>query len=193
VGTVTRNLAITLTLLSISLLAVLYVPWAIHRTYQTWMAIALAGGPDLTRLLVVALALLVVAFATSASNMARPLADGTWETDARDWTPRWRVQAQVVLPILVAMAILAAVVDQMPAGAGFGPWPIVAAGSAYALVWATGLGVAHLSKLLTARMHRGSGVQALQAPATTDWRKRSKRCSSPAARCQPGLPGRGWP
>lgn len=176
VGTVTRNLAITFTLLSISLLAVLYVPWAIHRTYQTWMDIALAGGPDVMRLLVVALVLLVVAFATSASNMARPLADGTWEADARDWTPPWRVQAQVILPILVAMSILAAIVDHLPASAGVGlqRWPIVAAGALYALVWAAGLGVAHLSKLITARMNRPAGVQALHAPATTDWRKALK-------------------
>ncbi len=176
VGTVTRNLAITFTLLSLSLLAVLYVPWAIHRTYQTWMDIALAGGPDVTRLLIVAIALLVVAFATSASNMARPLADGTWEADARDWTPRWRVQAQVILPILVAMSILAAIVDHLPApsGAGVQSWPTVVAGTAYALVWAAGLGVAHLSKLLTARMHRPAGVQASHAPSSTDWRRALK-------------------
>jgi len=59
-------------------------------------------------------------------------------------------------------------------GPGFQSWPILAAGSAYALVWATGLGVAHLSKLLTARMHRGTGALPLHAPVTTDWRRALK-------------------
>ena len=172
VGTVARNLAITFTLLSLSLLSVLYLPWALHHTYRTWMDIALAGGPDAARLLVVAIVLLVVAFATSASNMARPLADGTWETNAADWTPRWRVQAQVIVPILVAMAILAALVDLLPAPAtqGFKGWPIVLAGSGYAFVWATGLAVAHLSKALTARRRPGGDATARATTATTDWR-----------------------
>lgn len=166
VGTVSRNLIITFTLLSLSLLAVLYVPWAIHRVYQTWMDIAVVGGADVDRLLSVAFVLMVVAFATSASNMARPLSDGTWESDTRDWTSPWRVQMQVVVPIIVAMAILAAIIDRLPAppATGFQYWPVVWAGGGYALVWATGLAVAHLSKMLA------TGFSSASGPMATDWR-----------------------
>ncbi|MCC6989459.1 MAG: patatin-like phospholipase family protein, partial [Acidobacteria bacterium] len=175
VGTVTRNLVITFTLLSLSLLAVLCVPWAIHRTYQTWIDIAVAGGADVDRLLSVAFVLMVVAFATSASNMARPLSDGTWESDTRDWTPPWRVQMQVVVPILVAMAILAAIVDRLPVPPPLPEFPsawerlaqyesLMWAGGGFALVWATGLAVAHLSKMLA------TGFSAASGPMATDWR-----------------------
>ncbi len=171
VGTVTRNLLITFTLLSVSLLAVLYVPWFIHRTYSDWMLLAIWNAPAVTRLLLVAFTLLVVAFATSAANMARPLADGTWTTDGSDWTPRWRVQVQVVLPIVVAMAIVASIIDVLPPADGPVPWHVVQAAVGYALAWAIGLALAYLSRTLAAARERRR-AQAQGEPAAvvrTDW------------------------
>lgn len=171
VGTVSRNLAITFTLLSLSLLAVLYLPWFIHRTYNDWMTLATWNGPAVARLLIVALTLLVVAFATSAANMARPLADGSWTTDGSDWTPRWRVQVQVVLPILVAMAIVASIIDVLPPAEGPVPWHVVQAAAAYATAWGLGLGLAFLSRTIAAARDRRR-ARAQGAPAAvvhTDW------------------------
>jgi hypothetical protein len=171
VGTVTRNLAITFTLLSLSLLAVLYIPWFIHRTYQSWLGMAAAGGPGLAGLVAIAMVLLVCAITTSAANMARPLADGSWRSDAADWTSRTHVQVLVVLPILVAMAILAAVVDRLPDPPGpFGDE--ILAGAGYALVWALGLSIAHFAKTLGARRDPAAttGVAPVQGAAGTDWR-----------------------
>lgn len=164
-ATVVRNLAITFSILSLSLIAVLYLPWSIYRAFHAWQVLDLtsagAGG-----LLGVAVWLLAVAFATSASNMSRALADGTWENDARDWTPRLYVQLLVVIPILVAMAILAAFITVLPAAPDdlTVAW-VVVAGAPYAVIWSVSLLVAHLAKAASAWRRRDTST----AGGTTDW------------------------
>ena len=151
VGTVARNLIITFSILSLSLIALLYVPWMIHLAFRSWRNAAGAGSPGVSYLVAVAVVLLFVAIATSALNMARRLKDDTWEADQRHWTPRASVQMLVVVPIVVAMAVLGACLSALPPGPKEGIyWGAVIPGSvAYSVVWASALAIAYVAKAWT--------------------------------------------
>ncbi len=103
---------ITFSVLSLSLVAVLFAPWAIHLTFMNWLAMATASATAATALTAVAALLVFAAFATSCYNMARPLEDGTWQADPRGRASSTQVQLAVVLPILVATTILGAVISR---------------------------------------------------------------------------------
>ena len=92
VSTVVRNLVITFSVLSLSLVAVLFAPWAIHLTFMNWLGMATASATAATALTAVAALLVFAAFATSCYNMARPLEDGTWQADERGWASSTQVQ-----------------------------------------------------------------------------------------------------
>ena len=122
----------------------------------------------------VAAVLVFVALATSCSSMARPLKDGTWLTDQRGWTSRTQVQVLVVLPILVAMAILGAVLRGAPEVV-HGSWRsrILAPALAYAGVWALALAAAHVYKTFGGGLGGALAASAGQTPAkpvANNWR-----------------------
>jgi hypothetical protein len=168
VGTVGRNLVVTFTVLSLSIVAVLYVPWIIHLTFRYWRADAAASPLVAMWLAGVAALLLFVAFATSAYNMARPIKDGTWRTDRAGWTSTTHVQVLVVLPILVAMAILGAVIHAVPADAlTSGYARLVVPGVAYGGIWGLALAAAHLFKTMDAR-RRGSTANPFVSTNVTE-------------------------
>lgn len=155
VSTVVRNLTLTFTILSLSLLSLLFVPWVIALAFRA-LQVAAESSVWATWLLVAAGGLLALAFAVSASNMARPLKAGGWETGKGNWTPAWQAQLFVVAPILVAATMLAAVVGRVPPPPGlryvlpadWSPaWAHVAnAAVAYGAVWAVALAAAYLWK-----------------------------------------------
>ena len=173
VSTVVRNLVITFSVLSLSLVAVLFAPWAIHLTFMNWLGMATASATAATALTAVAALLVFAAFATSCYNMARPLEDGTWQADERGWASSTQVQLAVVLPILVATTILGAVIPGAPALV-HGDWPvrILAPALAYAGVWALGLAAAHLFKTFDGGPGRQLEDAAAVAPVKrlrTNW------------------------
>jgi hypothetical protein len=165
VSTVVRNLTLTFSILSLSLLSVLFVPWAVALTFR-WLQQTSESPAAATWLLVAAGLLLALAFAVSAGNMARPLRTGGWQIEKGNWTPAWQAQLFVVAPILVSMMMLAAVVGRVPPPPGFryvlpagwSPvWAHVAnAGVAYGAVWAVALAVAYLWKAT----HRSSAGES---------------------------------
>ena len=161
VATVGRNLVITFSILSLSLVAVLFAPWAIHLTFMNWLAMATASATAALALTAVAALLVFAAFATSCYNMARPLEDGTWQADPRGWVSSTQVQLAVVLPLLVATTILGAVLPSVPELL-HGSWPsrILAPAMAYAGVWALALATAHLAKTF------GGGLGTVEQPGT---------------------------
>ena len=85
----------------------------------------------------------MVTVAISTLNMAQPLNDGTWSKAGSFQASTWQVQLFVVMPALIAAALLSTVAwawarhFQLEAGRGL--WPTVLKGGlAYGGVWLTG-------------------------------------------------------
>ena len=94
VGNSLRNLVLNLTVLSLSLLAPLYLPWML--TLAFWRLTPVEPGAYAN--LVAAAALLVVTVTISTLNMAQPLKDGTWSKTGSFQAATWQVQLFVVTP-----------------------------------------------------------------------------------------------
>jgi hypothetical protein len=139
IGNSLRNLVLNLIVLSLSLLAPLYLPWILALAF--WRLVPVQ--PSAYANLLVAGALLIVTVAISTLNMAQPLADGTWSKAGSFQASTWQVQLFVVMPALLAAALLStaawAWARHFQLEAGHGLWPTVLKGGlAYGAVWLTG-------------------------------------------------------
>jgi hypothetical protein len=105
VGTTLRNLILNLSVLSLSLLAPLYLPWI--GALMFWRVVP--DEPSAVRVLVTAGILLAVTVAVSTLNMARPLKDGTWSKAGCFQASTWQVHALVVTPALIAAGLIGTV------------------------------------------------------------------------------------
>jgi hypothetical protein len=105
VGNSLRNLALNLSVLSLSLIAPLYLPWIAALLF--WRQVP--SEPEAWGTLVVAGALLALTVAVSTLNMARPLKDGTWSKAGVWQAPTWQVHLLVVAPMLVAAWLISTV------------------------------------------------------------------------------------
>ncbi len=105
VGNSARNLVLNLSVLSLSLLAPLYLPWLGALLF--WRLVPSAPAPVGT--LVTAGVLLALTVAISTLNMARPLKDGTWSKAGAFQASTWQVEVLVVVPALVAAWLLSTV------------------------------------------------------------------------------------
>ena len=105
VGNSLRNLALNLSVLSLSLIAPLYLPWIAALLF--WRLVP--SEPDAWGTLIVAGILLALAVVVSTLNMARPLKDGTWSKAGALQAPTWQVQLLVVAPMLVAAWLISTV------------------------------------------------------------------------------------
>ena len=105
VGNSARNLVLNLSVLSLSLLAPLYLPWLGALLF--WRLVP--SAPAAVGTLWTAGGLLALTVAISTLNMARPLKDGTWSKAGAFQASTWQVQVLVVVPALVAAALLSTV------------------------------------------------------------------------------------
>ena len=98
VGNSARNLLLNLSVLSLSLLAPLYLPWLAALLF--WRLVP--SEPDAVGPLLIAGLLLALTVGVSTLNMARPLKDGTWSKAGAFQASTWQVQMLVVVPALLA-------------------------------------------------------------------------------------------
>jgi hypothetical protein len=105
VGTSLRNLILNLSVLSLSLLAPLYLPWIGALVF--WRLVP--HEPSAVSALVIAGILLAVTVAVSTLNMARPLKDGTWSKTGGFQASPWQVHVLVVTPALIAAGLISTV------------------------------------------------------------------------------------
>ncbi|MGE3509517.1 MAG: patatin-like phospholipase family protein [Vicinamibacterales bacterium] len=105
VGNSARNLLLNFSVLSLSLLAPLYVPWLAALFF--WRMVP--SEPSAPVPLTVSAVLLAVTVGVSTLNMARPLRDGTWSKAGALQAPTWQVQLLVVLPALAAAGLISTV------------------------------------------------------------------------------------
>ncbi|MGE3177372.1 MAG: patatin-like phospholipase family protein, partial [Vicinamibacterales bacterium] len=105
VGNSARNLVLNLSVLSLSLLAPLYLPWLAALLF--WRLVPVEPATQWP--LWVAGALLALMVGVSTLNMARPLKDGTWAKQGSLQASPWKVQALVILPSLAAAWLLSTV------------------------------------------------------------------------------------
>lgn len=106
VGTSVRNLVLNLSVLSLSLIPLLYIPWLV--TLGFWRIVPDNGDPLWP--LFAAAALLTTTVTISTMNMSQPLKDGTWDKPVGTQAPTWKVLLLVVLPALLAVGVLSPLV-----------------------------------------------------------------------------------
>jgi hypothetical protein len=181
VSSVARNLILTFSILSLSLVTLLFAPWLLRAGFSGLQQSARSSGPMV--FLAVAGVLLVVAFAASAENLARPLKDGDYaHSQAGDSMPRWMVQLLVVLPILLALTILGALIGGRPVipswgltlSGGLPPLAahVINVGLAYAGVWALALALPYAlspSKAAKEAAKEAAGARTSWARALRAW------------------------
>jgi len=105
VGNSLRNLALNLSVLSLSLIAPLYLPWVAALFF--WRLVP--SEPAAWGTLLLAASMLALTVAVSTLNMARPLKDGTWSKAGVWQAPTWQVDLLVVAPMLLAAWLISTV------------------------------------------------------------------------------------
>ena len=143
VGTTARNLILNFSILSLSLIAPLYLPWL--AAWLFWQFVPLLSQTDvLVSAFGIAAALGTLLVAVSAANMARPSAGGGWTSVGAAHASTAMVYATVVIPALAATWLVSAVMWSFARRQGFrsGRELAMAAavgGFAYGSVWLAGL------------------------------------------------------
>jgi hypothetical protein len=143
IGTTTRNLVLNFSILSLSLLAPLYLPWL--AAWLFWQLVPLLSESVLLKtVLVIAGALFTLVVAVSAANMARPLRDGGWTSEGVSPATTGTIYATVVIPGLAATWLVSTVMWSFARRQGFeSGWDLASAvvvgGAGYGMVWLAGL------------------------------------------------------
>lgn len=138
VGISLRNLVLNLGVLSLSLIAPLYLPWLL--TLGFWRLVPDEGSG--TSSLLFAGVLLAITMSVSTLNMSQPLKDGSWNRPVGTQAPTWLVLAFVVLPALAGIGLISPLAWTMAVQGQFAPeyilWVSLGGGAWYALVWFVG-------------------------------------------------------
>ena len=147
VGNTVRNLILNFSILSLSLIAPLYLPWLTAIAFwQLVPVMPLWNWMPAVGVLVVAGALFLLVVAESAANMAVPLAGGGWTSSGVSPSTPKVIFGTVIVPGLVATWLTGAVMwslaqqHLLDTGAARALAALVGALS-YGLVWACGLRV----------------------------------------------------
>jgi len=139
VGNSLRNLILNFTILSLSLLAPLYLPWLAATIFWTLVPDGSGEGP----LIVAAAAFFVLTVASSTANTARPVrVEGGTKAGAA-FADQRTVYATVIVPGLVATWLVSTVMWAWAREPGFTPGVAAEVGAYaaifYAGIWALGL------------------------------------------------------
>ncbi len=138
VGNSVRNLVLNFGVLSLSLIAPLYVPWLL--TLGFWRIVPDDGNPIWP--LIVAGGLLTITVTVSTLNMSQPLKDGTWNRPVGVQASTWKVLAFVVLPALLAAGLLSPLAWTWAKRGAFATGQLLplalAGGVFYASIWLAG-------------------------------------------------------
>lgn len=138
VGISLRNLVLNLGVLSLSLVAPLYLPWLL--TLGFWRLVPDEGSATLS--LLFAGVLLATTMSISTLNMSQPLRDGSWNRPMGTQPPTWLVLVFVVLPALAGVGLISPLAWTMAVRDQLAPqhmlWVSLGGGAWYAFVWIAG-------------------------------------------------------
>lgn len=167
VGISLRNLVLNFGVLSLSLVAPLYVPWLL--TLAFWRLVPDEGNP--TWPLVIAGACLAMSMSVSTLNMSQPLKDGSWNRPVGTQAPTWLVLAFVILPALAGVGLISPLAWTWAVQGQFAPGQMLrlslVGGAWYALVWLIGAVWGYALGWL---------FSSAPNPAAPDWRKLLRAC-----------------
>ena len=139
VGNSLRNLILNFTILSLSLLVPLYLPWLGAALF--WDLVARTAGE--WGVLVPASGLFVLSVAVSVANSERPARASAATRSGASRVDQFTVYATVIVPGLVAIWLVSAAMWAQARHADFGVaqagWTAVAGGLGYAAAWTVGL------------------------------------------------------
>lgn len=138
VGISLRNLVLNLGVLSLSLIAPLYLPWFF--ALEFWRVASIPAGVSWP--LWLAWVLVAITVGMSTMNMSAPLKDGSWDKPVGHQASTVTVLAFVVMPALLAVCLLSplawAWARQQAFDSGQLLWFSIRGGAWYASVWLAG-------------------------------------------------------